>query len=402
MHFSDFSELFHFRLYYYSEFFTFRYNHAMSESKKQYRVFISAAEPSADAHCASLIAALKNMHPAIDFIGAGGPKMADAGCELLENTVEKASMIYNALANIAYFHRLIKRIRNLFAGNKIDLVIVCDSPAFNFHVAKAAKQAGIKTLFYVAPQLWAWGAWRIGKLRKTCDKLCCILPFEQEWFSSRGVDAVFVGNPLVAWPYWPCRHGLEAHAMTIALMPGSREAEMKTLWKPMQQIALALKKKHPEVTFVTVSINNERQKVLEASQLHGFECEYVIDSVGKTAGSVDFTIVASGSATLEVAAAGCPMVIMYQSSMILWHLFGRHLIKTKYLSLVNILAGKQLVPEFMPYFRSAGPIVDAIDSLLDDRDKLAQISSSLRELVEPLAEKKACEEVAKIAIEMME
>ena len=376
----------------------------MSESKKRYRVFISAAEPSADAHCANLIGALKNTGAAIDFVGVGGPKMAGAGCELLENTVEKASMIYNALANIAYFHKLIKRIKKFLTSNKINLVIVCDSPAFNFHVAKAAKQAGIKTLFYVAPQLWAWGAWRIGKLRKTCDKLCCILPFEQEWFSSRGIDAVFVGNPLL--------DKLGANGLTtsreprvtnkIALMPGSREAEIKTLWKPMQHIALALKKKHPEVRFVTVAVNNKRQKTLEMSQLPGFECKYAIDSVGRTSVSVDFTIVASGSATLEVAATGCPMVIMYQSSMILWHLFGRHLIKTKYLSLVNILAQKRLVPEFMPYFRSVEPIVNVIDSLLDDREKLAQISSSLRELVQPLAKKIVREEVAKIAVEMME
>ena len=373
----------------------------MSESKKKYRVFISAAEPSADAHCANLIAALKDMHPVIEFVGAGGPKMADAGCELLENTVEKASMIYNALANIAFFHRLIKRIKLFLASNKIDLVIVCDSPAFNFHIAKAAKQSGIKTLFYVAPQLWAWGAWRIGKLRKNCDKLCCILPFEQEWFASRGIDAVFVGNPLL--DKLDARNlNLESQATNrIALMPGSREAEMKTLWQPMQQIALALKKKHHELSFITVAVNNERQKKLATSQIPGLECEYAIDSVGKTASCVDFTIVASGSATLEVAAAGCPMVIMYQSSMFLWHLFGRHLIKTKYLSLVNILAGNQLVPEFMPYFRSVQPIIDTICSLLEDRDKLAQISSSLRELVEPLAKKKASEEVAKIAIEMM-
>jgi lipid-A-disaccharide synthase len=128
----------------------------------------------------------------------------------------------------------------------------------------------------------------------------------------------------------------------------------------------------------------------------------VIDSVEKTASSVDFTIVASGSATLEVASAGCPMAIMYQSNMILWHLLGRWLIKTKHLSLVNILAGQELVPEFMPYFSSVEPIIKTIDSLLNDSKKLEQISIALRELVEPLAQKKTSHEVAKIAIEMLE
>ncbi|MBN1972334.1 MAG: lipid-A-disaccharide synthase [Sedimentisphaerales bacterium] len=378
----------------------------MSELKKHYRIFISAAEPSADAHCANLITELKNRDSNIEFVGVGGPKMQKSGCELLENTAAKASMIYNALANITYFHRLIKRIKQYFTSNKIDLVIVCDSPAFNFHIAKAAKQAGIKTLFYVAPQLWAWGAWRIGKLKKNCDKLCCILPFEQEWFSSRGIDTTFVGNPL--FDNSKVQNNVRASrdqrraAKMIALMPGSREAEIKSLWQPMQQIALALKKKHPETIFTAVALNSKKMEDLQALQIPGFECEYAIDSVAKTASSVDFTIVASGSATLEAASAGCPMVIMYQSSMILWHLFGRRLIKTKYLSLVNILAGRQLVPEFMPCFRSVELIIETIDALLNDNNQLKQISISLRELVEPLTKKKAREEVAKIALEMLD
>lgn len=374
----------------------------MSESTKHYRVFISAAEPSADAHCANLITSLKNKDISIEFTGIGGPKMQEAGCELLENTVEKASMIYNALANITYFHKLLKRIKQHFSDNKIDLVIVCDSPAFNFHVAKAAKQADIKTLFYVAPQLWAWGGWRIGKLRKTCDKLCCILPFEQDWFSSRGIDTTFVGNPLLDKPEIKGSDPFKLRATNkIALMPGSRDAEIKSLWEPMQQIAMSLKEKYPEISFVTVALNNKKLQDLKDSQIPNFECEYAIDSIKTTASSVDFTIVASGSATLEVAYAGCPMVIMYQSSMILWHLLGRWLIKTKYLSLVNILAGHELVPEFMPCFRSVEPIIETIDSLLNDNNKLEQISLSLRTLVEPLAKKRAGEEVAKIAMEML-
>ena len=130
----------------------------MPDEKDKCRVFVSAAEPSADTHCAGLITALKNHNPNIEFVGVGGPKMASAGCELLESTVGKASMMYKAFAHIAHFYRLIKRIKRYLQDNQIDLVIVCDSPSFNFHVAKAAKKAGIKTLFYVAPQLWAWGS----------------------------------------------------------------------------------------------------------------------------------------------------------------------------------------------------------------------------------------------------
>ena len=377
----------------------------MPNKDKKYRVFISAAEPSADAHCAGLIAAMQKYCPGIEFVGVGGPKMAQAGCELLENTAGKAAMLYNAFSQVARFYKIIKRIKRYLKSNNVDLVIVCDSPSFNFHVAKAAKKAGIKTLFFVAPQLWAWGGWRIRKLRKRCDKLCCLLPFEQDWFGKRGVDAVFVGNPLLdKLEIASTRHehyaDFESKKARFALMPGSRAAEIESLWQPMQQIALRLKEKYTEATFVAVAVDTRREGILRAAQIPVFECQYSVDSVNKTAGAVDFSIVTSGSATLEIAAAGCPMVVMYQSNRILWYLFGWAM-KTKYLSLVNILSGRELVPEFMPNFTSIDPIVASIEQLLQDNDKLAQLSGELTRLTEPLAEKKACREVAKIAVEML-
>jgi lipid-A-disaccharide synthase len=361
---------------------------------------------SADAHCAGMITALQATCYDIEFVGVGGPKMAEAGCELLESTVGKAAMIYKAFSQVVRFYKLIKRINRFLISNNVDLVIVCDSPSFNFHVAKAAKKAGIRTVFYVAPQLWAWGGWRIRKLRKYCDKLCCILPFEQDWFGQKGMDAVFVGNPLLDKLEIDSAHykkytDFEPKNARFAIMPGSRAAEIDSLWRPMQQIALRLKEQYPAVTFVTVAVDAGREQILRAAQIEGFECQYSVDSVNNTARTVDFSIVASGSATLEVAAVGCPMVIMYQSSRILWHLAGQWIVKTKYLSLVNILSDRELVPEFMPHFSSIEPIVASIEQLLQDSDKLAQTSNSLTRLTEPLAKKKAREEVAKIAVQML-
>jgi len=379
----------------------------MFEKDRTYRIFISAAEPSADSHCAGLISALLKSGYDIEFVGVGGPKMAQAGCKLLENTVARAAMIYKAFSQIGHYYKLLKRITHFLQNNKVDLVIVCDSPSFNFRVAKAAKKAGIKTLFYVAPQLWAWAGWRIRKLRKFCDKLCCILPFEQNWFSEKGVDTTFVGNPLLdelqadLQSFIRNDADFDARKIILAIMPGSRAAEIDSLWRPMQQIALRIKEKYPASVFVTVAVDAKRKQVLQAAQIPSFECQYTIDSVSDTASAADFAIVASGSATLQVAAVGCPMVIMYQSSRILWHLVGRWLVNTKYLSLVNILAGRELVPEFMPYFSSIEPIVQRIERLLEDREKLTQLSNELIDLAEPLAAKKAREEVAKIVLEML-
>ncbi len=380
----------------------------MIKKQKPYRIFISVAEPSADAHCAGLIAALsKRGYDNIEFVGVGGPKMAEAGCKLLQTTTGRAVMIYKAFSHIARYYNLIRRITRYLKSNKVDLVIVCDSPSFNFHIAKAAKKAGVKTLFYVAPQLWAWAGWRIKKLRKCCDKLCCILPFEKEWFSRRGLDVAFVGNPLLdnlgpdLARFRKEYVNFEPENARFALMPGSRAAEIESLWRPMQQIALRLKQKYPDSTFTTVAVDTERKQLLQASQIPGFECKYTISLVSETAAAVDFAIVASGSATLQVAAVGCPMVIMYQSSRILWYLVGSWLVKTKYLSLVDILAGKELVPEFMPYFSSIEPVIESIERLLEDKEQLTRTSNELISLAEPFAEKKACEKVADMVVQML-
>ena len=380
----------------------------MMQKGKKYRVFISAADPSADDHCANLITALRSGGcDNIELVGIGGPKMAQAGCELLEVTVAKAAMLYNAFTQIGHYYMLLRRIKRYLRSNKVDLVVVCDSPALNWHVAKFAKRNGIKTLFYVAPQLWAWGGWRIRKLRNWCDKLCCLLPFEQDWFSRRGVETVFVGNPMlgaiaIEWGQPKDYAGFDPKSVRVAIMPGSREAELKTLWQPMQQIAIRIKAKYPGATFVTVAVDAERRKSLEETQIPGFECAYTISSVCGTAAAADFAIVASGSATLEVAAMACPMVVMYQSSRIAWRLVGWWLIKTKYLCLVNILAGKELVPEFMPYFTSIDPIVESIERLLNDKGKLTQLSGELVNLAKPLGRMNAGQETAKVILDMLD
>ena len=379
----------------------------MVEPNKRYHLFISAAEPSGDRHCANLIKALRQLNPDIECTGIGGPKMAAVGCRLLENTADNASMLYNAVTEVMHYWKLLQRIKRHFKEHTVDLVIVCDSPSFNFHVAKAAKRGGISTLFYVAPQLWAWAAWRIKKLRRTCDKLCCILPFEETWFTARGIDAVFVSNPLLDDITEDLTPNVRDYArfdpthVKLALMPGSRPAEIATLWEPMQQIALRLKTIFPQATFTAVAANAERQQTLQSSQLPGFECTYRVDTVRETAINVDFCLVASGSATLEVATTGCPMVIMYQSSRLAWKLAGWWLVKSKYLSLVNLLADRELAPEFMPYFTSIDPIVDATQTLIQNPRDLARISHELIRITQPLAQKNTANEVARIAMEML-
>lgn len=373
--------------------------------KKVYRIFISAAEPSADEHCAALINALKKRPGQFEFAGFGGEKMRQAGCNLIANTANRAVMAASAFSQAARFIGLINKARYEFRQHQPDLVIVCDSPSFNFHIAKAAKKAGCKVLFFVAPQLWAWGAWRIRKMRRLCDRLCCVLPFEQEWFVNRGIDTTFVGNPLLDEAAGVSQNlktyvNYRPEYSRILILPGSRQAEIDSLWLPMQQIAVRLKQKYEGMKFSVIAVDDEKLAMLKKNQLGGFDCQYGTGSVIAAARQADFAIAASGSVTLQIAAAGCPEVIMYQSSKLLWHLAGKFIIKTKYLSLVNILAGRDLVPEFMPYFDSIEPIVESADKLLSDKNKLASLSSQLVKLAEPMAGQSASK-VADIVATML-
>jgi len=383
------------------------------EGKK--RIFLSACEASGEAHCANLIKALKNsasksmgnQRLELEFVGVGGKKMAAAGCELIEDTVQRAAMIYNVFGHIGYYYKLIGRIKNYFKENQIDLVVVCDSPAFNFHVAKAAKKAKVKVLWYVAPQLWAWAPWRVRKLKRRTTKLACILPFEKEWFGSHNIDTTFVGNPIFDDLSIDINDSYKSYAefdprtAKIALLPGSRKAEIESLWLPMQKIVKRLRLRWPNLEVIASAVDDTALEELKRTSIRSFKCTYTTEPVDITAAKADLALVASGSATLQVAAAGCPMVIMYQSSKLLWHLFGQWLIKTRFLSLVNILARKELVKEFMPYFTSLEPIFGKCSALLNNKHRLISLSRDLVTLIEPLATGKASQKTAQLALEML-
>ena len=391
------------------------------------RVFVSALEPSADVHCANLIRAVGTLvegpsaewpgssskhiplpsKPAIQWTGLGGSKMASAGCRLLENPVGKAAMIYNVFGHLRYYQMLLRSAADYLKKNPVDLLVVCDSPAFNFHLARTARRLGIPVLFYVAPQLWAWAPWRIRKLRRCCDRLACILPFEKEWFTRRGIRTDFVGNPLFdEIPFNPdqCYKSYSDYtpsAARIALLPGSRSAEIQTLWPAMQKIIVEASVHHPNLQLFAAASDEEKLAWLKAHQLPNLSIQYQIGEVFSLARQADLAMVASGSAVLQVAAAGCPMLIMYQSSPLLWHLVGRWLVRPRFLSLVNILAGKELVPEFMPYLPRISTMTARFCSLLENKLLLIQTSTALVQLTRPFAGRNASQTTAEIVIEML-
>lgn len=363
--------------------------------KSSIKVFFSAAEASGDRHAAGVIRELKSSLHEVDCIGLGGPLMEREGCKLLENIVDRSAMLLHVMGKLGSFLKLRKRVRAYLIQERPDVVVLVDSFAWNIHVARIARKSGIPVLYYVAPQLWAWAPWRIHKLRKTADRIAAILPFEPEWFKKRGLEVNYVGHPLFD-NYLPSVAASEPTFPTVALLPGSRSHEIDMLWLPMQKIASQIKGVYPDVRFLSTTVNNDMANLLKERTDPQLGIEIRQTSIQDVTRQADLALVASGTATLEVAAENCPMIVMYHVHPLPWHLLGRWLLTTPYLCLVNILAQRELVPEFMPFYRDTDKVSQcALDLLSSDR-KRDQMRQSLQQLMEPLIRPGAAKAVAQM------
>jgi lipid-A-disaccharide synthase len=349
-------------------------------------IFVTAAEVSGDMHAAGLIEALRRRLGQAEFIGVGGPRMASAGCTLLEEPVRRAAMLGGAFTSILYFWRLIRHVKAEMALQRPALHVPVDSPAMNWHLCKAARRAGVPVMYYVAPQVWAWAPWRAKKLARLTDAVACILPFEQPYLRQRGVAATFVGHPLLdrLAPANPpdLAEPAATAAWRIALLPGSRDAELRGHVAAMACLAGRLKRRYPRAQFTFASVDAESARKIR--DLAG-EGDFAIlgGQTGAVLAGSHFAVVASGTATLEAAHFGVPMVIVHRANLLLYRLI-KPLICTKYLSLVNILAGYELAPELMPWGGSVDGLEAAAVRLLADLPALRQQRAKLLELAAPL------------------
>ena len=372
--------------------------------EKPRRIFISAAETSGDAHAAALARALPAALPGAVCTGIGGDAMAAAGVRLMENVTSRSAMLGHALGQAGFYWRLLGRVKRSFREERPDVVVVVDSPAWNFHVALAAKKLGIPVLYYIAPQLWAWGAWRVKKLRRAADRVACILPFEEEWFARREIKATYVGHPL-----FDDRHVKAAARAgnpggrfpTVALLPGSRGHEIERLWQPMQEVAAALRKTYPDARFLSAAAHEATAAELRRTADPELAIEVRRTGIEAVTRYADLALVASGTATLEVAAQACPMIILYHIHPLAWNLVGRWLIKTPHLSLVNILAGRALVPEYMPFYHQTAQVAQEALALLENEPLRRQTQADLAALMQPLMKPGAAARVAGMVRELL-
>ena len=380
----------------------------MSTHSGHWRVFISAAEPSADQHAAALIRRTHELQPNTQFVGVGGPEMIRAGCESIFDMTEHAAMLLGAVRQAGRAVRMFRACERLFQHNSFDGAVVVDSPTLHLPLAKRIRDRGFPLMYYIAPQLWAWGAHRIYKLRHQVDELAVILPFEADYFRAQGVNATFVGHPsairLAGSSMDESEIGrIRTHGNpVIGLLPGSRGHVIDAVLPDQLATARRIAKQFPNACFPVAVTGSRDSPVLDAAIREGSLKVFAVrDHFHEIIRASDVVLVASGTAALEVALHHTPMVVMYKASPLFYQLVGRWMIHTPHLSLPNILAGRRVVPEFMPYYPSTVPIADAAIELLKSESKRHSMSNELREVVAPLHNHAAGKDVATLLLEMI-
>ncbi|HEY3133358.1 MAG TPA: lipid-A-disaccharide synthase [Gemmatimonadaceae bacterium] len=366
------------------------------------KVLFVAGEASGDLHAAGVAGALRRIRPDLELIAVGGPRLAEQGVEVIHRDHQLGVMGFlEVLKHVPRHFQLLRQIRQMLARGEIALVILIDYPGFNMKVAAAAKAAAVPVLYYVTPQVWAWGAGRIPKLAELVSKAAVILPFEEPLLRGYGIDATFVGHPLLdRTRNMPTREearealGVSQNAPALALFPGSRQQEIDRHIDAFVATAKELQKRIPGLDVIvsvapTVALDSERCpfRLVHSASL----------SVLRAA---DASLCKSGTTTLEAAIADCPLVVAYRTGRISFAL-AKRLVKVSNIGLVNVVAGRQVAREFIQDEIIPERVADELEQLLDKTSpRRREVLGGLAEVRTRLGSPGAAERVAKMASEL--
>ncbi len=376
-----------------------------------------AGEPSGDAHAATLVRALREQapHAKFELYGSTGPEMRDAGVEAVVRSDDLAIMGLVEIAGaLPKFWKAYRALTKAARARRPDAVILVDWPDFNLRLAKSLHKRGLRVIYYISPQLWAWRSYRVRNIRRDVDLLLGILPFEPRWYNERGVTHVeFVGHPLTGEVHprygrdeFCHRNLLDEARPIIALLPGSRRKELERILPPMLDAATLISRARPEVQFVitlapsrtmaeaTAIIDEARRKhtLLLPGSMRISQHE-----TREALAAADAAAVASGTATLEAALVGTPLVIVYKESPLNWHTLGR-LINAEHFGLVNLIAGERIVVELMQDDLTGDRLAAELIALLDEERNLearAQLGRVLARLGAGRASRRAAEVIVR-------
>jgi lipid-A-disaccharide synthase len=347
------------------------------------RIVILAGEASGDAHAARVLRALKERYPGVSAEGFGGPELEKEGMVCHENIRDLSVMgIWEVMKRYGMFRRIFHETLNRLKADPPDLLLLVDYPGFNLRLAKALKGSGIPIVQYICPQVWAWKASRIPAMAETLDRVLCIFPFEPQVFESVDLDVRYCGHPMVddtrdvqPDPGWTT-------GQKIALVPGSRLQEIDRLFLPMLQAAAQF----PEARIRVPVANPEcgvRMEELLAAHPGLPRPELVEGGMRPVVKGADAALVTSGTATLETALLGTPMLILYKTSP-LTYAIGKRLIRVPHIGMVNLVAEREVCPEFIQAETDPAKVAEALRPLLEDTPERTQMLQGLREVREKL------------------
>lgn len=340
-------------------------------------ILIISGEASGDQHGASLVTEIHNNAPHIQFLGMGGEKMRQAGVDIRVDAGPLAVVgLVEVLSHIVPIYKAWKTLRTIIKNEPPDLVILIDYPTFNLQIAKLAKKAGIKVLYYISPQVWAWHKSRIPTIGKRVDKMLVVFPFEETLYREHGIAAEYVGHPLADKVHatqdpttmrrtW----GIDPNARIVGLLPGSRIGEIRRLLPVMLQAAKLLKASHPDMHFVLPladTLSSQDIAPYLASLPPDFPLHVIPHAFYDTVQLCTAAIVTSGTATLETALLEIPMVIVYKTAALTYHI-AKHVIQIPYIGLCNIVAEKSVAKELIQDAANAESIAAEIVQMLDNQ-----------------------------------
>ncbi len=366
------------------------------------KVLLITGEASGDLHASNLIKSFKKINPGIKFYGIGGKRMADVGAKIIypsdKISVVGFSEVFSKISNLKEARR---QISTCIEQNIFDFAITIDFPGFNIPMAKYLKSKGIPVFYFITPQIWAWGKWRTKSLSKYFKGLFVIYPFERSFFRKEGLKTYFLGNPLIDIVTINKKEKnklLPAGKPLIAMLPGSRESEIKRLLIPLLMACKLFSKKYPESRAVIAL--NEKQDLIIANKFAQKFLDNIRIFYGKTyeiLKSADLAIVSSGTATIEAGILETPMVIVYKLSYLSW-IISKMLAKVKYFGLVNILFSEELVPELIQKEVNPTRISHELEKIYENKDK---IKKKLRKIPSILGEKGVYDRIANKILSMV-